>query len=251
MKKTALLFALLISALAKAQTTDYRTTEDGINQLINNAGFLDKMSNMSNEQIATTTLDKLFDEFVPEYKGFKADVNNLNLNNIYFTPDAGGDYSPKQLAGGFGKLLGMKDDEVNAFQSIFDGNYQEVDLRTASSQLGNSLYNRGKNEGVDYVVDKTNNFLQEQYGSNEGNSVRDWLLSQMHQDGGFCVGSGIFCASLSKYKPENYYVLWSDDYFKYIQRFKERGWDSTVTWIEDSEDLSSCLNRLRIQGFLN
>ncbi|MEI6526193.1 MAG: prenyltransferase/squalene oxidase repeat-containing protein [Planctomycetota bacterium] len=33
-------------------------------------------------------------------------------------------------------------------------------------------------------------------GSNEGNSVRDWLLSQMHQDGGFCVGSGIVMPDL-------------------------------------------------------
>lgn len=171
MKKKALLFALLISTLANAQTTDYRTTEDGINQLINNADFLDKMSHMSNEQIAATTLDKFFDEYVPEYRGFKADLKNLNTNNIYYTPDGEGNYSPKQLAGGIGKMLGMKEEEVNAFESIFDGNYQNVDLRTASSQLGNSLYKRGKNEGVDYMVDKTNSFLQEQFGSSEGASA--------------------------------------------------------------------------------
>lgn len=33
-------------------------------------------------------------------------------------------------------------------------------------------------------------------GSNEGNNVRDWLLSQMHQEGGFCVGEGIVMPDL-------------------------------------------------------
>jgi hypothetical protein len=28
-------------------------------------------------------------------------------------------------------------------------------------------------------------------GTDEGLATRDWLLSQMHQDGGFCVGPGI------------------------------------------------------------
>jgi len=88
-------------------------------------------------------------------------------------------------------------------------------------------------------------------GLHRFNTRRETIAALINVKHFFCVGSGIFCASLSKYRPENSYVLWSDDYFRYIQRFKERGWDSTITWIEDSEDLSSCLNRLRIQGFLN
>jgi hypothetical protein len=33
-------------------------------------------------------------------------------------------------------------------------------------------------------------------GSHETNGVRDWLLAQMHQDGGFCVGPGIVMPDL-------------------------------------------------------
>ncbi len=169
MKKAILLLALAINTHAFAQTSDYRTAEDGINQLINNVDFLEKMSHMSNEQIANTTLNSLLDEYVPEYRGFKAELDNLNLNKVYYTPNS--EYATQQLAGGLGKMLGMKDNEVTALQSVFNGSFQNTDLRTASSQFGNSLYKRGKNEAVDYVVDNTNSLLQQQYGSNEGNSA--------------------------------------------------------------------------------
>ncbi|MFM9063505.1 MAG: prenyltransferase/squalene oxidase repeat-containing protein, partial [Pirellula sp.] len=33
-------------------------------------------------------------------------------------------------------------------------------------------------------------------GSHETNGIRDWLLGQMHQDGGFCVGPGIIMPDL-------------------------------------------------------
>ena len=33
-------------------------------------------------------------------------------------------------------------------------------------------------------------------GSDEGNAARDWLLTQMHSDGGFCVGPGIVMPDL-------------------------------------------------------
>lgn len=67
----------------------------------------------------------------------------------------------------------------------------------------------------------------------------------------FSVGSGIFCGSLSGYHPENIYVLWRDEYYKYKATFKERGWDHNITWVENRDQLFDILNRFRIEGVFN
>jgi hypothetical protein len=83
------------------------------------------------------------------------------------------------------------------------------------------------------------------------NTRRETITALKNVKHFFCVGSGIFCASLSEYRPENTYVLWTDDYFKYKKCFSDLKWDTTVTWLETRDALYSCLNNFRVQGFLN
>lgn len=61
----------------------------------------------------------------------------------------------------------------------------------------------------------------------------------------FCVGSGLFCASLNGLSPENTYVLWIDKYYKYKKPMRDLMWDTNITWIEDRDQLVSVLNKLR------
>lgn len=67
----------------------------------------------------------------------------------------------------------------------------------------------------------------------------------------FCVGSGIFCASLSGYAPKHTYVLWRDDYYGYIDKFKIRGWDNNITWVHDRDQLFAILNSFRVKRAFN
>ena len=88
-------------------------------------------------------------------------------------------------------------------------------------------------------------------GLHRFNTRRETITALKNVKHFFCVGSGIFCASLSEYRPENTYVLWVDGYWKYKKVFNDLGWDSTVKWLETRDELYSCLNDFRVQSFLN
>lgn len=77
---------------------------------------------------------------------------------------------------------------------------------------------------------------------------RETILALKNVEHFFCVGSGIFCASLNGLSPKTTYVLWKDSYYKYKKTMKSLKWDDDIIWIEDRNHLISVLNKMR-KGF--
>jgi hypothetical protein len=85
-------------------------------------------------------------------------------------------------------------------------------------------------------------------GAHRFDTRRETILALKNVEHFFCVGSGIFCASLNGLSPINTYVLWTDGYYKYKKTMKSLKWDTSITWIEDRNHLISVLNKMR-RGF--
>ena len=74
-------------------------------------------------------------------------------------------------------------------------------------------------------------------------SRRELILMLNYVDKFFSVGSGFFCASLalSVSRKINTVCLWIDDYYRYIGRIKELGWNDNITWLLNPQELDDYL----------
>jgi tetratricopeptide (TPR) repeat protein len=189
MKKLIFTFTLFIfTSVLFAQSNDYRTTEDGLNKLINNPDFIKDLGNLGTKgSLSLEKLNQYLTQYVPEYSNFKLKNTNLNLDNLYFANSSG--ISTDDLLGELGGALKLNPTQNQHMKNVFNGNLSFTPTNGFSKGYGNSLYERGKDPKVDYVVDYSVDMFQGKFGDgglkseliDMGGGVLGNLLTQMNK----------------------------------------------------------------------
>jgi len=183
MKKIIIAYLLLVFPLSSmAQTTDYRTTEDGLNKLFNNPEFVEDVINLGTEDLTLEKLNSYFTKYLPEYSSYKID-NNIDFNKLYLANS--GNVSTELLADKLGGLLKLNPAQTQSMKNIFTGNLISTPINQFSAGYGNLLFERGKNAKVDLTVDFAVDLFQNKFGDGGTNSA---LID---------IGGGILGALLS------------------------------------------------------
>jgi len=172
----------LISTVSFAQT-DYRTTEDGLNKLLNNPEFVKDVLEVSSSDFSVQKLDSYFAKYVPEYGNYKANTTALDVSKLYFANT--GKISSTDLINKLGTAFKMKPNDLLNMQNILNGN---AGIST-SSNLTNMMYQRGKDAKTDFVVDKSIDFFQNKFGDGGlksglidlGGGLLGGLINKMNQ----------------------------------------------------------------------
>lgn len=194
MKKLIFICTLLAyTSVLFAQTKDYRTTEDGMNKLINNPDFINDVVKLGTEPLTLEKLDSYFAKYVPEYSNFKIDNSKIDFNNLYYVNSEG--VSNELIANKLGSLLKLKPNETQNLKNILTGNISYTQASGLSTGLGNELYERGKDKNVDYVVDYSTDFFQNKLGDGGTNST---LID---------IGGGLLGAALTELNKKYYEKL--------------------------------------------
>lgn len=77
---------------------------------------------------------------------------------------------------------------------------------------------------------------------------REALACLRDVDTFFCVGSGLFCASLGmpeNMRPKRTVILWRDIMYKYKNRLNELGWVEDLTWVDYKEQISDVIRNVK------
>lgn len=170
MKKTIFKYSLLLlTSILSAQTTEYRTSEDGLTKLINNPDFINDVVNLGKENLTLENLDAYFTKYVPEYSNFKIDKNKINFDNLYYVNSEGTsvDIVANQLSG----LLKLNPAQAQSIENIFTGNVNNTLINNFSAGYGNLLFERGKDVKVDLAVDLAVDLFQSKLGDGGINSA--------------------------------------------------------------------------------
>jgi tetratricopeptide (TPR) repeat protein len=183
MKRIIIAYLLLAFSLSSmAQTTDYRTTEDGLNKLFNNPEFVEDVINLGTEDLTLEKLNSYFTKYLPEYSSYKID-NNIDFNKLYLANS--GNVSTELLADKLGGLLKLNPAQTQSMKNIFTGNLKSTPINQFSAGYGNLLFERGKDAKVDLAVDFAVDLFQSKFGDGGTNST---LID---------IGGGILGALLS------------------------------------------------------
>jgi tetratricopeptide (TPR) repeat protein len=169
MKKIIVVICFIIFCCTSfGQTFNYRTAEDGLNKLINNPDFIQDVIKSGSTDFSIEKLGEYLTKYVPEYRDFKVDNSKIDFTKLYYanTEDAPGDV----LADKLGKLLNVNPALAQTLKGSITGNYSYKPATTLSTGLGNSLYERGKDAKVDFVVDYSVDFFQNKFGDGGLNS---------------------------------------------------------------------------------
>lgn len=148
--------------LVFSQTKEYRTSEDGINKLINNQDFIKDVVNLGTEELTLDKLDTYLAKYIPEYANFKLNTSKLDFDNLYFANSSG--ISTEQLVHKMAGALKLNPQQSQLIQNAFNGTLSYKATNTLSKGYGNMLYERGKDPKVDYGVDQTVDFFQGKFG---------------------------------------------------------------------------------------
>ena len=147
---------------------DYKTKEDGLNQLLSNPDFIRDIAALGTEDLTLEKLDTYFAKYVPGYGQFGTG-NKIDFTKLYYAQ--AGSIAPDELANKLGTLLKMPPVQQQALQNIFTGQYTYAPVSNYSSGLAQSLYERGKDVKVDYAVDLSVDFFQQKLGDGGVNSA--------------------------------------------------------------------------------
>lgn len=158
-----------LGQVAFAQTSDYRTTEDGINKLLSNPEFVNDVIDMGTTDFSLEKLDTYFTKYVPEYSNFKIGTGTIDANKIYYANAEGA--STDKLADLLGNSLKLNPAETQNLKNAFSGNLNYTPTSNLSTGLSSQLYERGKNAKVDYTIDYAVDFFQNELGDGGVNSA--------------------------------------------------------------------------------
>jgi hypothetical protein len=194
MKKAILTYSLfLFISVIYGQTNDYRTTEDGVTKLINNPDFIKDVVKLGTEELTLENLDEYFTKYIPEYSNFKVNNSTIDFDNLYYANTEG--VSNEMLADKLGTMLKLNPAQTQHMKNTFTGNLKYTATNDLSSGMGNSLYARGKDVKVDYLVDYSVDFFQGKFGDGGMNSA---LID---------IGGGLLGAAITELNKKYYEKL--------------------------------------------
>lgn len=163
MKKLAsVFFVLLFTKNITAQSVDYRSAEDGINQLLSHPEFIEDIVNLGTSDLSAAKFDQYLSKYVPEYNSFKIENTAIDFSKIYYANVEG--VSVDNLAGVFGKALNLNNTQTQNLKNVFSGNLNPASGNAYSADLASQLYDRGKNPQLDYAIDMGVDFFQGKFG---------------------------------------------------------------------------------------
>lgn len=161
MKKILIRYFLLLPLLALAQGKDYRSSEDALNQLINNPQFVEDVLKGNAKPLTLQSADEYLSIYVPEYANFKLS-NKVDVSKLYYANL--NDVSTDQVADQLGNLFGLNPTQWQLMKTTLNGSNAYTPVNGKSSGIASQLYERGKDKQLDLGVDAAVDFFQGEFG---------------------------------------------------------------------------------------
>lgn len=160
MKKVLLFFWIFGAPAMMGQTkADYRSTEDGLTQLLTTPEFVQELAQTKTEDLSLKKLSEYFVKYLPEYADYKPS-GPINPNKVYYANTRG--LSSEVVAKGLSALLQSDGAQKQLIEQVLSG---AVPASSYGSKALNPWNDPGKKPARDRVLENAVDFFKGKWDS--------------------------------------------------------------------------------------